>query len=119
MNKPKLFVLVVEDDLNSQLLMKHYIMDNYDYDFSETVSESKKILKKKKVDIILLDLSLKGGEDGLELARFIREESKWSNIRIIATTAHAFSRDRDNCLNAGCDDYISKPIKKMELLALM
>jgi len=119
MNKPKLFVLVVEDDLNSQLLMKHYIMDNYDYDFSVSVAEAKKQIKNRHVDIILLDIALQGGEDGLDLARYIRQEGKWPDIKIIATTAHAFSKDRDNCMSAGCDNYISKPIKKTELLEMV
>jgi len=119
MNKPKLFVLVVEDDLNSQLLMKHYIMDNYDYDFSVSVAEAKKQIKNRHVDIILLDIALQGSEDGLDLARYIRQEGKWPHIKIIATTAHAFSKDRDNCMSAGCDNYISKPIKKTELLEMV
>jgi len=112
-------LLVVEDDLNSQVLMKFYLRDEYELDFATTVTESIEKLKKYPVDIILLDLSLDGGEDGLDLAKYVRKEDQWPNIIIIATTAHAFTADRINCLAAGCDDYISKPIKKQNLLEMI
>ncbi|MFQ6678524.1 MAG: response regulator [Fidelibacterota bacterium] len=112
-------VLVVEDDLNSQILMKFYLRDDYELDFVTTVTEAIQKLKKHPVDIILLDLSLDGGEDGLDLARYIRKKDTWPGIVIIATTAHAFSGDRDNCITAGCNDYISKPITKTDLLEMM
>ena len=117
--KKKPLVLVVEDDMNSQMLMNYYLRDNYEVEFSVSVTEAMVKLKSQHVDIILLDLSLKAGEDGLDLARYIRKDGKWSHISIIATTAHAFTADRDNCITAGCDDYLSKPIKKKDLLDMM
>jgi len=46
----------------------------------------------------------------------MRKTKTWSKTPVIATTAHAFTKDRDNCLSAGCDDYISKPIQREKLL---
>ncbi|MCH7613086.1 MAG: response regulator [Candidatus Marinimicrobia bacterium] len=115
-NKKKPFVLVVEDDMNSQMLMKYYLGNSYEIDFAVSVTKAKEKLKNQHVDIILLDLALEGGEDGLDLARYIRKEGKWPGICIIATTAHAFAKDRDNCIAAGCNDYLSKPIKREKLL---
>ena len=105
--------------MNSQMLMNYYLRDSYEIDFAVSVTEAKEKLKNQHVDIILLDLALDPGEDGLDLARYIRNESKWPDICIIATTAHAFTADQDNCIAAGCDDYISKPIKKNDLLEMM
>ncbi len=115
----KPFVLVVEDDINSQMLMKYYIQDSYEIDFAASVTEAIEKLKNQHANIVLLDLSLEGGEDGLDLVRYMRKEDKWNEISVIATTAHAFTADRDNCLEAGCNDYISKPIKKNDLLEMM
>jgi len=118
-DKIKPYVLVVEDDNHSQMLMNYYLRDKYEVEIVASVTEAKTKLPGKQIDIILLDLSLEGGEDGLDLARYIYEEGEWPNISIIATTAHAFTADRDNCIAAGCKDYISKPIKKNDLLAMM
>ena len=98
-------VLVVEDDMNSQMLMNYYLRDNYEIDFVVSVTKAKEKLKSYHANIILLDLSLEAGEDGLDLAIYIRNESKWPNICSIATTAQAFTADRDKGIAAGCDDY--------------
>ncbi|MCH7763070.1 MAG: response regulator [Candidatus Marinimicrobia bacterium] len=118
-DKKKPLVLVVEDDMNSQMLMNYYLRNTYEVDFAVSVTGAKIKLMDQHVDIILLDLSLEAGEDGLDLARYIRKEGKWPNMFIIATTAHAFTADRDNCIAAGCDDYLAKPIKKADLLDMI
>jgi len=59
--------------------------------------------------------------DGLEATRLIREKEKvrGTHIPVIAMTAHALKGDRERCLEAGMDDYISKPFKAAELVALI
>jgi CheY-like chemotaxis protein len=69
-----------------------------------------------KFDILLLDLKMPV-MDGFEAAKKIRETN--SKIPIIAQTAYAFSSDREKALEAGCNDYISKPIDKNELIKLL
>ncbi|MCH7731279.1 MAG: PAS domain S-box protein [Candidatus Marinimicrobia bacterium] len=117
--KHRPLVLLVEDDKSSQKLIHFFLKDYYELDFAVSVSEAKEKLREKKVELVLLDLSLIGGEDGLNLARYMRKTRKWQEIPIIATTAHAFMEDRDKCLNAGCNDYISKPMKQIDLLIKM
>jgi len=119
MDKKKSFVLVVEDDHNSQMLMNYYLRESYEIDFAVSVTEAKEKLISQDADIILLDLSLEGGEDGLDLVKYMRTKDKFRSISVIATTAHAFTADREKCLEAGCNDYISKPIKKDKLLKMM
>ncbi len=112
----KPLILVVEDVFNSQNLVKFFTKEIYDLVFAVSVHEAKELLKNNPIELILLDLSLIGDEDGLDLARYLRKTKKWKKIPIIATTAHAFVTDRNNVLAAGCNDYLAKPIKQQELL---
>jgi CheY-like chemotaxis protein len=116
-DKRRPVILVVEDDHNTQILLSYMLRQNYDVHFAATVDEAKQLLENKTVDLILLDLSLKGDEDGLDLTRYLRQSEQWREVPIIAATAHAFTHDRDNCLAAGCNDYLAKPIRREDLLA--
>ncbi len=112
---PKKMILVVEDDINSQLLIKYFLRGIYELCFSDSVITAKECLDTQPVSLILLDLSLVGNEDGLDLVRWMRQTKTWQNTPVIATTAHAFTKDRENCMNAGCNDYLPKPISQAEL----
>lgn len=66
-------------------------------------------------DLILMDMSLPN-VDGWEAASCIKANSNTKDIPIIALTAHAMTADRDSALEAGCDDYLSKPVDFQGLL---
>ncbi len=109
-NKHK--ILIVEDDANTQILYKALFNQKYDYYMCDNVSSAKKYLQENGiVKLILLDLSLKGDDDGLALANYIRSSGKWGEITILAVTAHAFAFDKERCLEAGCDEILIKPIR--------
>jgi CheY-like chemotaxis protein len=116
-NKP--LALIVEDDKSTLKMMYYYLRDDYDYRFAESVIAAREILNTEPVDIILVDLSLIGEEDGLDLVRELRQQKKWESLPIIATTAYAFLSDQEQCLKAGCNDYLAKPIKREKLLKKM
>ncbi|MCF7923145.1 MAG: response regulator, partial [Candidatus Marinimicrobia bacterium] len=112
----RMSILVVEDDPNSQKLASFTLSKDYNLHFADSVADAKDVLNAQKVQLILLDLSLRGDEDGLELARFLRkDETKWLKVPIIALTAHAFTSDRDRCMEAGCNDFMTKPFRLAEL----
>ena len=66
-----------------------------------------------------MDISLAGGQTGIELTQEIRRSPEHLDIPIIAVTAHAYDHDRDSCLDAGCDEFVRKPIDKTVLLEHM
>ena len=68
----------------------------------------------EKPDLILMDLSLPQ-KDGWEATREIKANREVAHIPVIALTAHAMLGDRERALEAGCNDYITKPINVMEL----
>ena len=55
-------------------------------------------------------------EDGLNLVRQLRSEEKWRGMPVVAITAHAFVTDREEALNAGCNDFITKPVSRSTLI---
>lgn len=112
----KYTILAVEDDATSQSLLRFYLQNSYKLHFADSVDSAREILDRQPVDLILLDLSLAGDEDGLDLVRSLRPQERWKNLPILAVTAHAFTSDRDNCLEAGCTDFLSKPVGRHRLL---
>jgi CheY-like chemotaxis protein len=77
-------------------------------------------LEKQSFDLVFMDVQMPE-MDGFEATAAIREKEKASghHLPVIAMTAHAMAGDRERCLEAGMDDYISKPIRPQELSHLL
>lgn len=116
---PKKKVLVVEDNPADQELFKYFLMGLYDYVFAVSVSEAKAVLNKTSIDLVLLDIALIGNEDGLDLVRSLRKDEKFKNIPVVVVTAHAYIGDKKKCLKAGCNAYLSKPAKQVDVLKIV
>jgi len=112
-------ILIVEDDPNSRKLAELTLRKDFTLHFAESVVEAKDELLSNDIQLILLDLSLRGDEDGLDLARYIRSGKELSTIPIIALTAHAFTSDRDRCMEAGCNEFLTKPFRRTDLLEMI
>jgi two-component system, cell cycle response regulator DivK len=113
-NRP--LVLVIEDNLDNRTLIKD-MLDTVDYDAIEAANgeEGIAIATSKIPSLILLDLSLPR-KDGWIIAREIKSNPITKHIPIIALTAHVMKGDRERALEAGCDDYVSKPIDIIDLI---
>jgi len=112
-------VLIVEDDENAQRLFGLFLKQSFKVYFAATVKEGRECLESQTINLVVTDLSLVGGEDGLALVRWVREHPELSNIPVIALTAHAFITDRDRCLEAGCNDFITKPVFRSQLIEII
>ncbi len=109
-------ILIVEDDVQVQTLYRYLLPASYQLMITDTVAGAKEILKANEVDFVILDLALFGDENGMVLARFIRQKHNNQELPIIAITAHAFASDRQQALDAGCNEYMSKPIDSDKLI---
>jgi PAS domain S-box-containing protein len=118
-NKHRMRVLLAEDNAVNQTLAVRLLEKR---GHSVTVvgdgGAAVATFQKELFDVVLMDVQMPG-MDGLEATRAIREIEKLSgrHIPIIAMTAHALKGDRDRCISAGMDDYVSKPIRTSELFA--
>lgn len=70
-----------------------------------------------EVSLILMDIELGSVEDGLSLTRSLRAEQRWMGIPIVALTAYATLEDGNRALEAGCNDFIAKPVSRNDLIA--
>ena len=114
----KLKILVAEDDYPSEILISTMLKKNC-RDFlivSTGIEAVAAAINNPDIDLILMDIQLPK-MDGYEATRQIREFNK--DVIIIAQTAFGLNGDRELAIHAGCNDYIAKPIKKNELLALL
>lgn len=112
-------ILVVEDDEQSQKYMRILLSREFEVHIAATGLKAWEILGESAVHLILMDLSLRDGEDGLQVTRKIRQDHRFRDVPIIALTAHAFPEDRKRSLEAGCNDYVSKPFQWIHLKAVM
>lgn len=113
-------VLLVDDDMRNIFALST-ILDQQGCKV-EIANDGLEALKKLEVldglDIILMDIMMPQ-MDGYETMQRIREMKKWQNLPIIALTAKAMKEDKEKCLNAGANDYITKPIDVDQLISLM
>ncbi|HEY9805289.1 MAG TPA: response regulator, partial [Candidatus Obscuribacterales bacterium] len=112
-------ILVVEDHPTNAMLVQDILRHwGYEVHHVEDGLEALAWLVSHSIDLVLLDIHLPG-LDGFEVAHRMRNHPQLKHIPIIATTALAMVGDRDRCLKAGMQGYISKPIDYEELAALL
>jgi len=105
-------ILVVEDNKINQLLTQSILKDfGYNCSIAENGLVALEMLKVQTFHLILLDMQMPV-MDGLETIKHIRDDKTLKDIPVIALTANAIKGDRDKYIEAGCNDYISKPINK-------
>lgn len=109
-------ILLVEDnEMNRDMLSRRLERKGYDVAIATDGAEGIDMSRSESPDLILMDMSLPV-VDGWEATRRIKAEDSTRNIPVIALTAHAMAGDREKALEAGCDDYDTKPIELPRLL---
>jgi two-component system cell cycle response regulator DivK len=112
-------ILLVEDnEMNRDMLSRRLARKNYEVLVAVDGEEGVAMVGSEAPDLILMDMSLPV-MDGWEATRQLKASPETKAIPIIALTAHAMSSYREKAMEAGCDDYDTKPIELPRLLAKM
>jgi CheY-like chemotaxis protein len=112
-------ILIVEDnEMNRDMLSRRLIKRGYEITTATNGAEGIAAAQKTNPDLILLDMSLPE-IDGWEAARRLKADEQTRKIPIIALTSHAMSGDREKALEAGCNEYDTKPVELPRLLEKM
>ena len=112
-------VLYIEDNMHNRRLVRK-ILQSHGYDITEAEDgvTGLEMVQELKPAVVLLDIGLPG-MDGLEVVGRLKANEDLCDIPVIALTASAMRGDRERFLAAGCDDYLSKPVRAMELIEKM
>jgi two-component system, cell cycle response regulator DivK len=109
-------ILLVEDnEMNRDMLSRRLQKKGYEVLIATDGQQGVEMAQAQAPDLILMDMSLPV-LDGWEATRRLKAESATEKIPVIALTAHAMTGDRDKALDAGCDDYDTKPVDLPRLL---
>jgi PAS domain S-box-containing protein len=113
-------ILYVEDDKISVQYIILILKGKYYVESASSAVTALELLQQKKFDLILMDINLSRGMDGVQLTELIRNTiPEYKDIPIIAATAYAMHGDKEEFLRRGLSGYISKPFAKKDLLALI
>jgi DNA-binding response OmpR family regulator len=109
-------ILVADDDRNVLFLISE-LLARSDYEVSQAINgdQALKMARELLPDLVILDIMMPG-KDGLEVCRTLKGDPATSSIKVIMVTAKAQGRDREAGLEAGADEYITKPFRLNELL---
>jgi len=112
-------VLLVEDnETNRDMLSRRLTRRGFEVVFAVNGKEGVDLARSEKPDIILMDMSLPV-MDGWEATRCVKADDATRGVPVIGLTAHAMSGDREKAMEAGCDDYDTKPVELERLIGKM
>ena len=112
-------ILLVEDnEMNRDMLSRRLARKGYEVALAVDGRQGVEMAQTMDYDLVLMDMSLPE-VDGWDATRQLKSDPATESLPIIALTAHAMSGDREKALEAGCDDYDTKPIEMERLLGKM
>ena len=109
-------ILLVEDnEMNADMLTRRLRRRGFELSLAVDGEEGLRKVRDERPDLVLMDMSLPV-LDGWEATRRLKADPELKDIPVIALTAHAMTEDRQKALDAGCDEYDSKPVELPRLL---
>lgn len=112
-------ILLAEDHPdNREMLTRRLVRRGFDVQVAENGAEAVEMAMAWRPDLILMDISMPV-MSGIEATRALRQTPGVNGVTIVALTAHATDSARKECLDAGCDDFATKPVDFQGLVALI
>ena len=108
-------MLIVEDDILSQNVLRRIFRTDFEIDFCESVDEYYEKYCNTKYDIIIMDIAIKGAKNGLDLIREIKAAPTFTGTPILCLTAHIQTKMRQTAIESGSDLFITKPVSNRVL----
>ena len=107
-------ILIAEDNDSNFVLMTYILKKFYQFDRARNGQEAVEMVDKDQYDIVLMDIKMPV-MTGLEATKLIK--AKYPDLPVVALTANAFDSDRQVAMDAGCDDFLAKPVSSEACLA--
>ncbi len=117
-NQERKKILIIEDNTETQLILKIYLREYYDLDTVQTAAEGLKKIEHNAYNLIVLDINLPGELDGNDVIRRLKKNPEYKSIPILVITAYALKGDKEKYLSMGANGYLSKPVAKKDVLRL-
>ena len=112
-------ILIVDDDMRNSFALSKLLSDKgVNVQIAANGEDALELLDHEVIDLVLMDIMMPG-IDGYEAIRRIRKQPKFNNLPILALTAKAMKGDKEKCLAAGANDYLSKPIDIDRLFSML
>ncbi len=108
-------LLVEDNEMNRDMLSRRLMRRGFEIIIAVDGRQGVEMTQKMKPDLVLMDMSLPV-MDGWSATRLLKEDPATALIPVIGLTAHAMAGDRQKCLEAGCDDYETKPVEFTRLV---
>jgi CheY-like chemotaxis protein len=110
-------ILAVEDNSETQLLLEHLLKESFEVTVVAGVDDALDAVAEHSFDALLLDINLSEQRTGTDLLHLLREREDMTDVPAIALTAYAMPGDREDFLDAGFNQYVSKPFTRDDLTA--
>ena len=109
-------LLIVEDEELSQKFYNIFLSKYFDVVICPSAETCEIAIAKDDFDLILMDISLSGKKDGLQITRELRQMEKYKEVPILALTANVLRRDEEAAMAAGINLFLKKPLENHKLL---
>jgi len=119
MNENKIKILVVEDNQDNREVIALFIRGIAVSDFAINGEEALTKTELNYYDIILMDINLGMGINGLDVTKLLRQRENYKSTPIVAVTAYSLMEDQKRILDAGCSHYLGKPFTRKQLHELI